>query len=220
MCDPAISRLVNAAVQARSSGPAYLEDGHVPAARAAMIELGLAPGVHSGGAWDWTPTLPAGVDPVQSWGWLFSPDGRVLVLVDGDGHLSLPGGTIESGETLEQTLIREVWEEARASIGSVQLLGFLRDAGPQPCGEQEATRFRARMAALLNGLGQAGVDPATGGMCRRVLMPIGLVNELMGWGANGQQQVAAAQRAAQAWGLDPVAAPPEATEVPEHGLAL
>jgi ADP-ribose pyrophosphatase YjhB (NUDIX family) len=50
---------------------------------------------------------------------------HILVLRNADGTHILPGGRREPGETLEETLRREVAEEAGWSIRSPRLLGFL-----------------------------------------------------------------------------------------------
>lgn len=53
--------------------------------------------------------------------------GAHLVLISHDGvHWGFPGGRPEEGETFEETLRREVWEEACVKVVSARLLGFVR----------------------------------------------------------------------------------------------
>ena len=60
----------------------------------------------------------------------------VLVLKNRDGIHILPGGRREEGETLEQTVRREVTEETGWIVESISLLGFihLEHLGPKPPG--------------------------------------------------------------------------------------
>lgn len=63
-----------------------------------------------------------------------TPDGDV-VLISTDGELwDLPAGRPEPGETWEDTLRREMLEEACATVVAARLLGFVRGecvAGPE-----------------------------------------------------------------------------------------
>ena len=56
-------------------------------------------------------------------------DGRVLLIRRGKapllGRWSIPGGTVESGETLEQALVREMAEETGLDVVPLQLLTVL-----------------------------------------------------------------------------------------------
>ncbi|MEF2279109.1 NUDIX domain-containing protein [Deinococcus sp. YIM 134068] len=59
----------------------------------------------------------------------------LIVLVSGDGHdWSLPGGKPEDGEMWEETLRREVAEEACADVLNCELMGAQKVEGltPQP----------------------------------------------------------------------------------------
>ena len=60
----------------------------------------------------------------------------VLVLHDGSNHHVLPGGRIESGESVEATLHREVLEETGYALRNAKVLGFMhfRHLGPKPEG--------------------------------------------------------------------------------------
>ncbi len=65
----------------------------------------------------------------------FAFDGnRVLLTRLKTRGWDIPGGRIEAGETPEQAAIREVWEEARARVKIVELLGIqeLEIMGPRP----------------------------------------------------------------------------------------
>jgi ADP-ribose pyrophosphatase YjhB (NUDIX family) len=60
----------------------------------------------------------------------------VLVLHDGSNHHVLPGGRIESGESFEATLHREVLEKTGYALRNAKVLGFMhfRHLGPKPEG--------------------------------------------------------------------------------------
>src|SRR5687768_987877 len=61
-------------------------------------------------------------------------DGRVLLIRRGDtGRWALPGGTLEWGETLERTLIRELREEAGVQDVRIgRLVGVYSDPSRDP----------------------------------------------------------------------------------------
>lgn len=61
---------------------------------------------------------------------------EVLVVRDPDGYHVIPGGRREAGETLEETLRREVLEETGWALGAIAPLGLLhfRHLDPQPPG--------------------------------------------------------------------------------------
>jgi 8-oxo-dGTP pyrophosphatase MutT (NUDIX family) len=79
--------------------------------------------------------MPAPFEPprdltTQAYGLCFTAESR-LVLVSHDGaEWNLPGGHPEPGETLEQALVREVWEEACSRVTHCQYLGSQRVEDP------------------------------------------------------------------------------------------
>jgi len=77
-----------------------------------------------------------------------APD-RQVVLVRSGSAWSLPGGRPEPGETWEQTLHREVHEEACAQVVRSRLLGY---------GRGECTRGHERGLILVRSLWLAEVD--------------------------------------------------------------
>ncbi|MGW1071558.1 NUDIX domain-containing protein [Streptomyces sp. NPDC002537] len=130
--------------------------------------------------------VPKGLEVRQVWGWLTDQQGRVLVLLDHSGAPSLPGGRPEAGESPVQTLAREAAEEASACLGTPVVVGF-----QQVTEHGQAPYAQLRMAAPLLRLGPARPDPDSGETYRRVLVPVRQANLLLGWGPEGDAQVAA-----------------------------
>ncbi|KUH38196.1 MULTISPECIES: NUDIX hydrolase [Streptomyces] len=193
-------RRMLAALRARvaGAGPVVLEEGR-PAGPAPVLDrLGLFGRPRTAQELPWyegTP-VPTQLTPRQAWGWLFAPDGRVLVLVDPrDGHAELPGGTIEPQDpSPAAALVREAGEEASVTTGEPVYLGHLPDVHD---GRPVA---RTRFAAPLTGMGPSAVDPALNIRYARLLVTPQQAVDLLGWGAMGRAQAAAAVRAAEAWG--------------------
>lgn len=95
-----------------------------------MIHIGQQLPIRSGDqdwlvSWHRPPDPPTGI-PHGAEGVCVTPLGEV-VLISRDGtSWDLPAGRPEAGETWEDTLRREMLEEACATVRSARLLGFVR----------------------------------------------------------------------------------------------
>ncbi len=140
-----------------------------------VTETVVADGARYRVAWFDPPFRPPLAETTQALGICFTPE-RQIVLVTWNGtDWTLPGGTIEPGETLEQTLTREVWEEACARVRACAYLGCQRvehlDGDPAPYYQ---TRFWARVE----------LEPftPTHEMTARRLVPPGAFVDTLFWG--------------------------------------
>jgi 8-oxo-dGTP diphosphatase len=141
----------------------------------------------------WHPRpVPAAMAVRQVYGFLFMPDGRLLIRIDGAKN-SLPGGRPEPGEDgYIEVLQREAMEEVTVEIDQTHYLGY------QCVDEQDGTppyaqvRMVARIAAVL----PQRPDPDNGRIYRRYLVDPAKAADLLGWGELGHQQAAAAVQVA------------------------
>jgi ADP-ribose pyrophosphatase YjhB (NUDIX family) len=99
-----------------------------------------------------------GLSPImQASGVCFDDQGRVLLLRQEGKAWNLPGGHPEAGESLEQTLEREVYEETTVKIGKRELIGY-----QEAIEDGVTTRYQARFACLVERVDSLQPDPAKG----------------------------------------------------------
>lgn len=145
----------------------------------------------------WREGSPVDLPITQIYGFCLDADGRALVIHD-RMKFCLPGGTPEPGETEQETLAREVLEEANTTIEFIRTVGYqlvlnddLRSGRPYA---------QLRVLARIRAIGPRRPDPATGRIYGRALCPLPELNHLLRWGEPGEQQIAAALAAARATG--------------------
>lgn len=122
-----------------------------PEPRPTSIETFDSEGRRWTATWLEPPFRPQAPDCNQAYGICFTRAGViVLVKLDGD-YWNLPGGGVEPAETLEDTLRREVREEACAEVVECEYIGCQRVDDPDhPDGPQRyyQARFWARVGLL------------------------------------------------------------------------
>ncbi|MFF7246719.1 NUDIX hydrolase [Embleya sp. NPDC008237] len=164
--------------------------------------------------WHEDEPIPAGTPVSRAAGWLFDPEGRVLLVGDPDGGYALPGGGAEPEDAdAPATLAREVAEEANAVLGKTTHVGYLSD----PDGGDVRSRSAARIAAL----GPLAPDPATGWSWSRVLVTPRRAAELLGDGYQARlTQALAAQRIAHERLGVPILDDDSRVDVPPEGVTF
>jgi len=146
--------------------------------------------------------VPHHLAVTQVYGYCFDDEGRVLLIQDAEDRFGLPGGKPEGHETYEETLRREVIEEAQIILGDIKLCGYQLVEGDRSR-MNGAPYAQVRTVARIISILPAAQDPATGWTYRRVVCPPAFVPDLLQWNrAAGTLQMTAAFRLARrTWGF-------------------
>ena len=98
----------------------------------------------------------------QVYGVCFNKKGEILI-INTTGNWQLPGGTPEKGEGWEDTLIREVKEEADVEIKNIVPLGYQKVYHK----EKNSISYQLRFLATISKINKQTIDPAEGKIPRR-----------------------------------------------------
>ncbi|MFI5754932.1 NUDIX hydrolase [Streptomyces sp. NPDC051569] len=224
---PLDARRMIAALRARidGAGPEVLQDGEPVGAPSVLHRARVVPrpsATYRDVPWYPDTPVPSGLPAKQAWLWAFTPDGRVVVLVDPrDGHVVLPGGTVEpTDRDPAATAVRECAEEAALRVRDVTYIGYLLDGDGSVYGPGTGPNARTRFIARAESLGPAAKDTATGATYGRLLVSPRQAADLLGLGRAGREQAQHAARAADArWGIG-LSGARQAEEISPGGAVL
>ncbi len=130
----------------------------------------------------------SGFSPVtQCYGICFDDIGRILAVREKGKDWQLPGGTPELGETLEETVTRELIEEADIVVKDVRMLGVQKVEFPGNLNKNEGELFyQARFICEVDSVLPQTVDPVTGETWERKFVPTAEINDCIRWGEIGR----------------------------------
>ncbi len=117
-------------------------------------------------------------------------DGRVPLITSlmYEKEFNLPGGHTEPGETIEQTIAREMIEECNMRVIEWQPLGYQHLTKPD--GKQI---FQFRVYAKLEKIGELVNDPG-GGVIKNTMVYLSQVNSLIKYSEIGERMVKLAKK--------------------------
>lgn len=110
-------------------------------------------------------------------------DSKVPLVYDRIGKLSLPGGRVDIGETIEQTLKRELKEEMNCKVVDWELLGYQKLSGGLD-GEVYQIRAYAKIQKISKFLG----DP-DGTIIGHKLFELSEINKIIKYGDVGDRMI-------------------------------
>ena len=121
----------------------------------------------------------------QVYGIIFDDKDRILVGRDSKrGSWIIPGGHPEKGESIEETLKREVLEEVDVEIDDITHLGVQKATFPDDPDKSKAI-YQARSIAKVKKLNPQTPDPANDSTWERKFVPADKISEYVKWGEAG-----------------------------------
>jgi len=125
---------------------------------------------------------------IQSYGFVFDKDGK-LCIIDCNGHWCLPGGKPEEeDDNFDDTLIREVDEEADLDIKNIKRVGFFKCTALSDNCEMKGVHHTLRYVAEVDKIKEQTLDPANGKVPLRKFIDTKDFLEHVGW-ENGDFQL-------------------------------
>ena len=123
----------------------------------------------------------------QVYGICFNDIDEILIIKKPDGdQWKIPGGRPEAGETLEETLNRELMEEATISVKNCQPLGVMQVVYPHNPNMSEGEQFyQARYVCEIVELLPNTIDPDNGLLHDRKFVPMEDITRWVAWGKSG-----------------------------------
>ncbi len=118
-------------------------------------------------------------------GLCFDQKGRIAI-VKIDNDWSLPGGKIEPGENFEQTLIREVDEEADIEIKNIAPLSYQKVVKNQ---NKTSIIYQLKYAALISKIKKQTIDPDEGIIRKRKFIKPEDFLSYCPWGNTGKAMI-------------------------------
>ena len=128
----------------------------------------------------------------QVYGVCFTEDGKILIIKDED-EWNLPGGKPEKEENPEETLKREVFEEATVILDKLSMIGacevIFRD---NPNKNQGEHFYQLRYFAIIKEIKEHTKDPFSGKKFERKLIKPSEFTKYIKWGKIGEEMLSAA----------------------------
>lgn len=125
-----------------------------------------------------------GINPItQVYGICFNNKDEILIVrKEGGEDWIIPGGTPEKGEIIEETLKREIIEEADVKIKNIRLLGVQKVC---PEGKPKDFYYQVRCVCEIDELLPQTPDPADNVNWERKFVPSKKITEYVKWGITG-----------------------------------
>lgn len=124
----------------------------------------------------------------QVYGICFNKKGEILICrEETDNKWQLPGGKPEIGESVENTLSRELLEEVDIKVRNIKVLGVQRVEFPDNPNKQEGSVFyQVRCICEVEEILPQSPDPASGKTWERKFVPADKITEYIKWGEVGE----------------------------------
>lgn len=124
----------------------------------------------------------------------FNKNGEMLII--GSHHWNIPGGKPKDGETVDETLRREIYEEANIVIEKAFPLGVFLVIYPDNPNKKEGEIFyQLRYIVKIACLDEQTPDPADGKIRKRIFIKPEDTSEYFNWGEEAKQMFSDATRA-------------------------